>query len=231
MARVQNDFVSTVSHELRTPLTSIRMFIETLQSDRIQDPDERRKCLDLLQQEVGRLEGLVDRVIELSRIETGRRAFEQKPVQLGDVVRDAVAAYEASTLTDPAPIAVQLDEPVTVIGDRSALGLALTNLLLNAWKYSDPKDRKISLKVSASDREAEVVVKDNGIGIPWDEQRMIFEQFERGRSAVDSRHGGSGLGLAIVRAVMNAHRGRVELRSRVGQGAEFRLRLKRERAS
>ena len=228
LARVQNDFVSTVSHELRTPLTSIRMFIETLQADRVK-ADERRKCLDLLQQEVGRLEVLVDRAIELSRIETGRRAFDQEPLLLADVARDAVAAFNASTLSEPTTIEVTLDESVRVTGDRSALGLAVTNLLLNAWKYTDPQNRSISLTVEGTDREAELVVADNGPGIGRDEQRMIFERFERGRAAVERRQGGSGLGLAIVRAIMVAHRGRVELKSRLGHGAEFRLKLRRGR--
>ena len=231
LARVQNDFVSTVSHELRTPLTSIRMFIETLRADRVQDPDERRKCLDLLQQEVGRLEGLVSRVIELSRIETGRRAFDQHSVTLADVAADALKAFDASTLSDPTVVDVEVDETIKVVGDRSALGLAVTNLLLNAWKYTESEGRQISLTISGSDREADIVVRDNGAGIPWDEQRTIFEHFERGRAAIDRRQSGSGLGLAIVRAVMNAHRGRVEVRSKVGHGAEFRLKLKRERAS
>ena len=228
LARVQNDFVSTVSHELRTPLTSIRMFIDTLQAGRVEDPAERRKCLDLLQQEVGRLEGLVDRVIELSRIEMGR-AFEHERVRLADVVRDALAAFDASTLSDPTLIDVELDESVMVVGDRSALGLAVTNLLLNAWKYTEPADRKISLRLTSTDREADLAVRDNGAGIPRDEQRTVFERFERGREAINRRKSGSGLGLAIVRAIMTAHRGRVEVKSRPGHGAEFRLRLRRER--
>ena len=231
LARVQNDFVSTVSHELRTPLTSIRMFIDTLQADRVQDPAERRKCLDLLQQEVGRLEGLVNRIIELSRIETGRRAFELNHVRLADVGRDALAAFDASTLSDPTEVETELDESVYVVGDRPALGLAVTNLLINAWKYTDTDGRSITLKISGTDREAELVVRDNGPGIPWDEQRLIFEHFERGREAIDRRKSGSGLGLAIVRAVMTAHRGRVEVKSRLGHGSEFRLRLRRERTA
>ncbi len=229
LARVQNDFVSTVSHELRTPLTSIRMFIETLQSDRIRDPDEKRKCIELLRREVGRLEGLVDRVIELSRIETGRRALDFKSMKLAEVAEEAIQAFNASTLTDPTPVQTELDESVYVQGDRSALGLAVTNLLLNAWKYTEPGQRRISLKVSGTDREAELVVRDNGLGIPRDEQRMIFERFERGQAAVDQRKSGSGLGLAIVRAIMTAHRGRAEVKSKLGQGAEFKLRLRRER--
>lgn len=231
LARVQNDFVSTVSHELRTPLTSIRMFIETLQADRLQDPAERRKCLDLLQQEVERLEGLVNRAIDLSRIETGRRAFEQTSIRLADVARDALAAFDASTLSDPTPVDVTLDESVFVVGDRPALGLAVTNLLLNAWKYTDPSDRRISLSVSGTERDAELHVRDNGPGIPRKEQGVIFEQFERGQEAINRRKSGSGLGLAIVRAIMNAHRGKVEVKSKTGQGAEFRLRLRRERTS
>ncbi|MEO1338300.1 MAG: ATP-binding protein, partial [Myxococcota bacterium] len=133
------------------------------------------------------------------------------------------------TLRDPVRIDVLLDETVSVVGDRSALGLAVTNLLLNAWKYTESEKREISLSVESTDREAEIVIRDNGPGIPRDEQRMIFEHFERGREAIDRRKSGSGLGLAIVRAIMTAHRGRVEVRSRLGHGAEFRLKLRKER--
>ncbi len=231
LARVQNDFLSSVSHELRTPLTSIRMFIETLRDRRLSDP-EQRQCLDLLHREVQRLDGLVDRVMQLSRIEGGGHAFEQKRLVLADVVRDALLAFEAATLAQPTAVEVRLDEAVEVLGDREALALAVTNLLMNAYKYSPADARRIRVEVVAiSEKEAELNVLDNGVGVPRDEQQRIFEHFERGRSAIDGRTSGSGLGLAIVRAIAEAHHGKVELRSREGLGAQFRIRLKRLRSA
>lgn len=232
LARVQNDFLSSVSHELRTPLTSIRMFIEMLRDDRLTDSAEKAKCLDLLHQEVQRLDGLVSRVLELSRIESGRHGFEHGPVALDLVVSDALAAFEAATVPHFVAVSVEAERGLWVNGDRATLALALTNLLVNAWKYTGAENRQIQLKLAAcGEREVELVVADNGVGIPRQEQRRIFEHFERGRAAVDNRSQGSGLGLAIVRAVIQAHRGKVEVRSKEGRGSQFRIKLRRRPAA
>lgn len=231
LAHVQNDFVSTVSHELRTPLTSIRMFIETLQSERLTDPNEKKDCLRLLAQEVDRLQGLVTKVIELSRWETGRVAVDLEMVDLGSVVADAVDALRASTLSRPVEIKMDLAEAIEVEGDGASLTLAVSNLLTNAWKYgTEGREGGIRVKLEGTDKEVVISVADDGPGIPWTEQRKIFDQFERGRSAMDNRSIGSGLGLAIVRAIVHAHGGKVELRSFPGRGSEFRIRLPRESA-
>ncbi len=227
LARVQNDFISTVSHELRTPLTSIRMFIETLQDERLTDPVEKKKCMDLLLREVQRLDGLVSRVIDLSRFESGRHPFEMEKVELADVVQDSLQAYRASTLADPSPIQVEMESGLQVVADQTTLALALTNLLMNAYKYANKEDRRIWLKVQAVDRELRLTVRDNGPGIPKEEQKLIFEEFERGQGALDTRATGSGLGLAIVRAIVKAHGGSVGLESVAGEGAAFTISLKR----
>jgi two-component system phosphate regulon sensor histidine kinase PhoR len=232
VARFQHDFLSGVSHEIRTPLTSLSMFIETLRDGRVTDPDERRQCFDLLDQELRRLNGLVDRLIQLSRVEARGHRFERAPVRVADVIQDANAAFGAASLRDRAEIAVELaDAELQINGDREALAQALTNLLVNAWKYTRPDDRKIAIRARADRGLVELAVIDNGRGIPQDEQRRIFEYFERGRSAVDGNQDGSGLGLAIVRAIARGHGGKVELTSAPGRGSEFRLRLPRARRS
>lgn len=230
LARVQNDFLSSVSHELRTPLTSIRMFIETLRAERLTDPEQQREVLTLLQQEVGRLEGLVDRVLELSRLESGRRPFEMRPLDLRDVGEAALKAFDAATVHAPVQVEVSLPDELRTVGDRETLSLAVSNLLQNAYKYAPAENRRIRLFGGSDERAVWIGVADNGPGIPREEQRVIFDEFERGQEAIDGRQSGSGLGLAIVRAVVKAHKGTVELDSRPGQGASFRLRLDRARA-
>lgn len=228
MARVQSDFLSSVSHELRTPLTSIRMFIETLRDDRLTDPEDERQCLALLEREVHRLDGLVERLIELSRMETGKHHFERRPVRLSDVVHDALAAFDAGTLQARSTVEVTVTPDLLVTGDRATLAQALVNLLTNAWKYTPADDKRIRLAVHAlGRRHVEIAVADNGIGIPREERRHIFEKFERGKLAIERRTGGVGLGLATVRAIVRAHKGRIEVRSHPGSGSEFRIRLRR----
>jgi two-component system, OmpR family, phosphate regulon sensor histidine kinase PhoR len=233
VARFQHDFLSLVSHELRTPLTSILMFLDTLRDERLTDPTEKRQCLDLLDQEVRRLDSLLERMLQLSRLQTRRQRFDRAPVHMVDVIRDALAAFDAATLTARAEVAVDLQavDDLRVRGDREALGQAVSNLLINAWKYTPADRRRIELHAHATERHVEIAVRDNGPGIGRDEQKTIFEQFERGQTGEGSGRQGSGLGLAIVRAVVRAHRGRIDLRSRPGEGAEFRIRLPRMRAA
>lgn len=233
VARFQHDFLSLVSHELRTPLTSILIFLETLRDDRLTDPTEKRQCLDLLDQEVRRLDQLLERLLQLSRLQARRQRFDRAPVRMADVIRDALSAYDAATLTARSEVAVDLDsiDDLEVRGDREALGQAVSNLLINAWKYTPADGRRIELQARPAGRHIEIAVRDNGPGVARDEQKRIFDHFERGHAGNGSGHHGSGLGLAIVRAVVRAHHGRIDLRSLPGAGAEFRIRLPRHRAA
>lgn len=231
VARFQHDFLSLVSHELRTPLTSILMFLDTLRDERLTDQAEKRQCFDLLDQEVRRLDSLLERLLQLSRLQSRRQCFQSAPVEMSEVIRDAVAAFDAATLTSKVELAVDMSPAgeMQVRGDREALSQAISNLLINAWKYTPEGRRRIELRARAHERHVEVAVSDNGPGIDKAEQKRIFEQFERGEAGEKSGRRGSGLGLAIVRAVVRAHHGKIELRSRPGDGSEFRIRLPRAR--
>jgi two-component system phosphate regulon sensor histidine kinase PhoR len=224
LVRVQNDFLSSVSHELRTPLTSIRLFIESLADGRLAGPDQRR-VLDLLGAEVVRLDTLVGRLMEITRLETGAHMFERSRVDVADLVKDAIAAFDAATLKQPTPIEVHVEPNLTMVGDRATLVRAIVNLLVNAWKYTGP-DKRIAITARHAGRWIEIVVRDNGMGVSSDERSEIFEEFARGRQAVNSGTPGVGLGLALVRAIARAHKGKVEVSSRPNEGATFRLRLK-----
>ncbi|MBK7536037.1 MAG: HAMP domain-containing histidine kinase [Myxococcales bacterium] len=223
LARIQNDYVSSVSHELRTPLTSIRLLIEGLASDKLAN-EEKQHVLKLLGQETDRLEKLVVRVLELSRIESGAQSLHQDEVLISDVVADAMTTFNAATIGTPQPIRIELEPDLVVVGDRETLARAIANLLINAWKYSgDQKD--IAIVGARARRWVELAVIDNGPGIARDEQGMVFEQFARGRSAEHHPSTGYGLGLAFVRAIVRAHRGKIDVNSRPGR-TEMKLRLR-----
>ena len=223
LARVQNDFVSSVSHELRTPLTSIRLLIESLNNNRLEAAD-REQVLSLLGRETDRLERLVDRVLEISRLQTSYH-FARDPLDLGAIVDESIAAFDALTLTRPTKIDVAVPQGLAVQGDRTMLVRALVNLLTNAWKYTG-EDKQISIAAQPSGRWIEIFVRDNGIGIDRAEQASIFEQFNRGQAAHRSGVPGIGLGLAFVRAIVRGHRGKIDLTSRPGE-TTFRIRLRR----
>jgi len=228
LAGVQNEFLSAVSHELRTPLTSIRMFIDTLREDRVQDPVERQRCLTVIHQELTRLDGMVGKLIELSKIESRHAAFERRAVAVADVVNDALAAFETVRFGSDVTLDVTVEPGLTVSGDRGALAQAVGNLLSNAWKYTPAEQKRIAVDASADADHVVIAVTDNGAGVPRAEQDTIFEKFWRGSAAARSGTQGSGLGLAIVRAIVKAHRGRVDVRSS-DSGARFRITLPRLR--
>jgi len=226
LVRVQNDFVASVSHELRTPVTSLHLLIDSLRDSRLADA-EKAQVLSLLARETDRLEQLVGRVLELSRLESGAHVFAREPVDVRELCTEAVAAFDALTLSRPTPIDVTVERGLAVIGDRSTLVRALVNLLTNAWKYSG-EDKRIALDARAVGRWIELSVHDNGPGIARDERAEIYEQFHRGRAAVESGQPGVGLGLAFVRSIVRGHRGKLVLVSRPGETV-FRIRLRRRR--
>ncbi|HEX3762437.1 MAG TPA: HAMP domain-containing sensor histidine kinase [Kofleriaceae bacterium] len=225
LVRVQNDFVASVSHELRTPLTSIHLLIESLRDGRL-EPVERSQVLSLLARETGRLEALVGRVLELSRLQSSYD-YARDPLELSLVVDEAVAAFDAITLTRPTPVVRVLTPDLVVTGDRPTLVGALVNLLTNAWKYTGD-DKRIEITAIENRRWIDIAVHDNGAGIDPGDQHRIFEQFQRGRAADASGAPGLGLGLSFVAAIVRGHRGRLDFTSQPGETA-FRIRLRRRR--
>ena len=228
LARVQNDFLSSVSHELRTPLTSTRLLLESLRDGRLPIEDQH-KALALLAREIDRLDELVGRLLELSKMESGRHAFERRRVDVTELVHDALAAFDAATLGRPTTIALDVAPDLAVIGDRQTLTRAIANLLINAWKYTG-EDKQIELSAYGNGRWVDIAVRDNGIGIERGEHLDIFHEFSRGKAAVERGTPGVGLGLAFVRTIARAHRGKIEVTSRGGHGSEFRLRLPQPKA-
>lgn len=225
LVRVQNDFVSSVSHELRTPITSINLLIESLRDGRLEETD-RAQVLSLLARETARLEALVGRVLELSRLQSSH-VYARERMDVASLVEESIAAFDAQTLTNPTPIERDLEPGLTVVGDRPTLVRALSNLFTNAWKYTGDSKR-IRIEVTAGPRWIDLVVRDNGPGISRAEHRSIFEQFSRGRAAHEGGAPGIGLGLSFVRAIVRGHRGKIDVQSEPGDTA-FRIRLKRRR--
>ncbi len=225
LVRLQNDFVSSVSHELRTPVTSLRLLIESLRTGRL-EASEQEQVLSLLGRETDRLELLVDRVLELSRLQSSHIYLRER-LEMASVIDESIAVFDAVTLTRPTPIKTTVEGGLYVVGDRATLVRAIANLLTNAWKYTG-ETKQIRVEAHSAGRKIEITVTDNGIGIDKVEQGAIFEQFNRGRAATSSGIPGVGLGLAFVRAIVRGHKGKIDFVSRPGE-TTFRIRLKRRR--
>jgi len=225
LSRLQTDFVSNVSHELRTPLTSIRMFVETLQSGRLRDPAKVDEALALLAEETDRLSRRIERLLDWTRMEAGRRVYEVEEVPVPELVDEVLQAVRTHTLLRQGEeeIAVELPPNLPSLAvDRDAAVEALLNLVNNAVRYTDPP-RHIVVSARHRGRRVGLSVKDNGPGIARVDQRRIWEKFYQGEALLARQTHGSGLGLAIVRAIVTGHGGKVELETELGKGSEFTM--------
>jgi two-component system, OmpR family, phosphate regulon sensor histidine kinase PhoR len=222
LSQLQSDFVSKVSHELRTPLTSIRLFSETLAMRR-GDAAADAKCIAGLARESARLQELIDRLLDWGRMESGRRQYTIRPVEVRAIIDEAVRAFEPTRERREVELSVDVPENLPLVdADHAALSDALFNLLMNAQKYGgDPP--MIALRAERVGRDVRLSVSDNGGGIEPTEHKRIFQKFYRVDDRLSRDREGSGLGLAIVKHVVRAHRGRVDVDSAPGRGSTFTL--------
>lgn len=222
LARMQSEFVSRVSHDLRTPLTSIKLFVETLQLGRAQDPAMVAECLDALGSETSRLLAMVDRLLDFSRIESARREYVARRASINVVVARALEAFESLRVQGNVQLTTALADPAPdVDADPDALVDALLNLLQNAWHYTPKDDKQISVTVTQKGGDVEVRIADNGPGVAPSERNKIFERFYRGAASRALQVAGTGLGLAMVRSILHTHRGEVSVEANEPKGAVF----------
>ena len=225
LSRLKTDFVSSVSHELRTPLTSIRMFTETLLLQRVKSKDEERECLETIGQETERLSRLVERILDFSRMEAGRKAYRFKPENIKGLVEAAVAACKPMIEKEGFEVSTQIPEdlPEPAV-DHDAMVEVLINLLSNAIKYS-PEGRRVDIAAAGDDGYVDLSVADRGVGIPRADHKRIFEKFYRVDDRLCAEVAGSGLGLSLVSYIVKAHGGEIKVDSTPGKGSTFTVRL------
>ena len=227
ISALQTAFVSKVSHELRTPLTSIRMFVETLSLDRVEDPDRRRECLEVLSVETERLTAMIDRLLDWARMESGKRHFELAACDVASVIDRAVMAFKPQSVSGQVRLTVHVPEDLPPIAaDEEALADVLLNLLNNAYKYGGD-DKRIRLDAHLAGPRVAISVTDHGPGIPHSERFHIFERFYRGNHPRIQSIEGTGLGLAMARHVVHAHRGTIDVESELGHGSTFTVAIPR----
>ncbi|MDI1481338.1 ATP-binding protein [Polyangium sp. y55x31] len=221
--RVRDDFLSIASHELKTPLATLTLRLEQM-ARRLRDglPVDKEPIARALAQ-VGRLTALTNDLLDVSRIAAGRLTIRAEQVSLADLAREAVA-NAAMSLQKHAIVIVEPFEDLVVVGDRSRLAQVVGNLLDNAIKYS-PSGGTIRVALSKRDEHALLSVTDPGIGIPKEEQAMLFERYFRAQNAPITAYGGLGLGLYISRDIVERHGGRISMESEIGQGSTFTMAL------
>jgi Na+/proline symporter/nitrogen-specific signal transduction histidine kinase len=224
--RMKDDFISTVTHELRTPLTSMRAFSEILLDNPEQPADERERFLRILLEEIERLTRLINQVLDLSKLESGRAEWEIEEVDLGELVKDSVAATTQLFRERETEVAVRLPEAVpAVAADRDRVKQVMLNLLSNAAKFCAPGRGRVAVELSADGDAVRVDVRDNGPGIRPEDQKLIFEKFRQGGEGMTDRTPGTGLGLPISREIVTYLGGVLWVESAPGRGAMFSFTL------
>jgi two-component system phosphate regulon sensor histidine kinase PhoR len=230
LERVRSEFVANVSHELRTPLTSLQGFVETLQDGAADDPATLHRFLGIIANETARLGRLVDDLLDLSRLESGRLELRLSPVDLSGLLQRAVAFYAPAARAKRLTLAAAVPPGLPPVpGDEDLLEQALRNLVDNAVKYT-PEGGRVDVSaegISYPDQRREVVVRvaDTGPGIPPEHLPRLFERFYRVDRARSRQVGGTGLGLAIVKHIVERHGGRAWVESAPGAGAAFSVAL------
>jgi signal transduction histidine kinase len=225
LARLKSDFVSNVSHELRTPLSLIRLYAETLEMGRLKTPEKYQEYYGIIRKESERLTGLINNILDFSRIEAGRKEYDFRETDVRELVHNTLESYRYQIEQNGFVFEEKISENVPPLRvDREAIARSLLNLVNNALKYS--QDRKfIAVNLFRANGNVKLEVVDHGIGIPAQEQPKIFEKFYRVGDPLVHNTKGSGLGLSLVRHIAQAHGGEVSVDSTPGQGSTFTISL------
>ena len=224
VARLQSDFVAAVSHEFRTPLTAMCHLTELLE-DGHTSPDRVSQYHGVLARESRRLHAMVESLLDFGRIEAGRRTYELADVDAVSCVAEIVREFRDQRATDAprvhlAPPRESDAAPLMIHVDRSALTVALRNLIDNAIKYS-PATSSVTVSVNSEGPFVGISVNDEGPGVSKAEAQEIFRKFTRGAAARTMNVKGTGIGLTLAAEIVRAHGGRLELTSEPGRGSRF----------
>jgi PAS domain S-box-containing protein len=222
----KTELVSTVSHELRTPMTSIKGYVELLLMGAVGTlTDEQLDFLSVVDANVDRLTVLVNDLLDISRIESGRVAISPRVINVKHVVDQVVAEMQTRAAEQGLTLRSDVSSEIAkIVADPDRVAQILTNLMANACNYTPPGG-EVTISARAHDDEVHISVRDTGIGISQEDQGKIFERFFRADDAMVQDAPGTGLGLSIVQSLTEIQRGRVWVESELGEGSTFTVAL------
>jgi len=219
-ARLKDEFLATLSHELRNPMNAIVGWLHLLRSGRLEAKQEQ-KALETIERNAYLQKELINDLLDVSRIVTGKLVLDAQPALLDEIIDAAISGIRVAATAKNIEVSVDREGVLPIYADPGRLQQVFTNLLTNAVKFT-PRNGQIAVSARASENYYRVVVKDNGEGVPPEVLPYLFERFRQADGSTTRRHGGLGLGLSIVRELVHAHGGKVIAESAgLGRGATF----------
>jgi signal transduction histidine kinase len=228
--QMKDELIATVSHELRTPLTSIVGYLELLRGPE-SDPltEQQAQFLGIISRSAERLLSLISDLLLMAQVESDGVPLEREDLDLADIAKDCVAVAQPIASSRGVALTTNVSR-AAVSGDRRLLGEVIDNLLSNALKFT-PEGGSVAVRITRRGGQVMLAVSDTGIGIPDDEQGLLFTRFFRARDAVRGAVQGTGLGLSIVKAIVDAHGGEIAVESTLSAGSTFRVTLPANRST
>jgi len=229
LERVKAETLQLVSHELRTPLTSIRGLSDLLLKFPVPE-GESKEILETIYSEAVRMNELINRYLDVTRIESGAQHLSSKPVAANDLITSCAQSLSPLASEKGIQINLKLEEPSPMLfGDAQLLTQAINNLLSNAIKYS-PAASEVEIGSASHDSNVSIYIRDEGYGIPKEAQERVFEKFYRLKRDEKSKEVGTGLGLSLVKEIVERHSGKVSLESEPDRGSTFTIHLPIQRS-
>ena len=228
--KTRNQFVSNASHELRTPLTTMKIMLETVMYEPQMPPDLRMEFMQDMNHEIDRLTGIVTDLLTLTRMDNKNTELQRETVDMSAMTEDTVRLLIPAAEKRGQHLTADVEPGLAMTGDRSKLNQILYNLTDNAIKYT-PDGGHIRVSIYGEDGSLVWKVRDDGVGIPEEDQQHIFERFYRVDKARSRETGGTGLGLSIVKQLVTMHGGTISVKSEAGKGSEFIVVFPREGAA
>ncbi|MDF2654360.1 MAG: cell wall metabolism sensor histidine kinase WalK [Bacillota bacterium] len=226
LENMQTDFVANVSHELKTPLTTIKSYTETLLSGQVDDKETETQFLNIIDAEADRMNRLVKELLQLSRLDYKQEKWNKKESNLISLLKSVVTKVEMTAKNKNQHMNCIFDDgqKIMAVIDRDGIEQVLLNVLSNAIKYTQEGGR-IDIDALRLNKSAQIIITDNGIGIPEKELSRVFERFFRVDKARSRAMGGTGLGLAISKQIIEEHKGSIEMESKEGRGTKVTITL------
>jgi two-component system phosphate regulon sensor histidine kinase PhoR len=223
LEKIRQDFVANVSHELRTPLSSIKGYSETLLNGALDDKENMKKFTEIIYNETNRLAKIIDDLLDLSKIESGKINITFLPTDISNIIKRTISIIENQAKVKLISIHLSIPEQIPqILADETRISQVFLNLLDNAIKYT-PNNGIVTISVEQKNKFVQISIKDTGIGIPEKDISRLFERFYRVDKARSRELGGTGLGLSIAKHIIQSHGGEISVQSEEGNGATFSL--------